>query len=173
MVLKIVKYGDPVLETPCKPVADSEFGSRKLKKLVNNMFETMYDAEGVGLAAPQVAILKRITVIDCSLGEDPEEKLVFINPKIVETAGKQDGEEGCLSIPGFREAVRRPQFVLARAQDVNGEWFEIDAEDLLARAICHENDHLEGVLFFTHISRLKRELIKRKIRALRKKDEWD
>ncbi len=173
MVLKIVKYGDPVLETPCKPVADTEFDSRKLKKLVNDMFETMYQAEGVGLAAPQVGILKRLTVIDCSLGEEPEEKLVFINPEIVETAGRQDGEEGCLSIPGFREPVKRPQFVRARARDVKGEWFEIEAEDLLARAICHENDHLDGVLFLTHLSRLKRELVKRKIRALRKKDEWE
>lgn len=173
MVLKIVKYGDSVLETPCDPVPENEFGTKDLKKLVDNMFETMYDAEGVGLAAPQVGILKRLTVIDCSCGEEADEKHVFVNPEIVETAGKQEGEEGCLSIPGFREPVKRPQFVKARAQDVNGEWFEVEAEDLLARAICHEKDHLDGILFLKHLSRLKRELIKRKIKGLRKKGEWD
>lgn len=173
MAMKILKYGDPVLETPCDPVADSEFETAHLDELIDRMFETMYDAKGVGLAAPQVGVSKRLTVIDCSSGENEDEKLVLINPEITATEGVQTGEEGCLSIPGFRESVSRPRSVKARARNRRGEWFEIEAEDLTARAICHENDHLDGVLFLSRLSRLKRELIKRKIRGLRKKGEWD
>jgi peptide deformylase len=171
MILPIVKYGDPVLETRCDPV--EEFNTPELNKLIDDMFETMYDAKGVGLAAPQVGVTKRLTVIDCSCDEDQDEQLVLINPRIVEAEGEQIGEEGCLSIPGFREDVKRPLQVKVQAQDAAGEWFEIEAEELLARAICHENDHLNGILFLQHISALKRELIKRKIRKLRKKGEWD
>jgi peptide deformylase len=127
----------------------------------------------VGLAAPQVGLAKRLTVIDCSSGEEEDEKLVLINPRIVEADGEQVGEEGCLSIPGFREDVKRPMRVKVQAQDASGKWFEIEGDELLARAICHENDHLNGILFLQHISALKRELIKRKIRKLRKKGEWD
>jgi peptide deformylase len=112
-------------------------------------------------------------VIDCSSGEDEDEKLVLINPRIVEADGEHVGEEGCLSIPGFREDVKRPMRVIVQAQDAAGQWFEIEGVELLARAICHENDHLNGILFLQHISALKRELIKRKIRKLRKKGEWD
>ena len=173
MAMKILKYGDPALETPCAPVADSEFETAGLAELAAEMFATMYDAQGVGLAAPQVGILKRLTVIDCSCGENEAEKLVLVNPEITATEGTQVGEEGCLSIPGFREQVKRPQFVKARARGLKGEWFEVEAEDLLARAICHENDHLDGVLFLNRLSRLKRESIKRKIRGLRRKGEWD
>ncbi|MEX2300513.1 MAG: peptide deformylase [Bryobacterales bacterium] len=171
MILSIVKYGDPVLETPCGPV--ESFNTPELDQLVADMFETMYDAKGVGLAAPQVGFTKRLTVIDCSSGEDEDEKLVLINPRIVEAEGEQVGEEGCLSIPGFREDVKRPMRVKVQAQDASGQWFEIEGDELLARAICHENDHLNGILFLQHISALKRELIKRKIRKLRKKGEWD
>jgi peptide deformylase len=171
MIRNILKYGDPVLETPSDPV--EEFDTPELKQLIADMFETMYDAKGVGLAAPQIGLSKRLTVIDCSAGEDEKEKIVLINPQIVETDGEQVGEEGCLSIPGFRENVKRPFRVKARAQDAKGEWYEVEGEDLLARAICHENDHLNGVLFLQHISALKRELIKRKIRKLRQKGEWD
>ena len=171
MIRKIIKYGDPVLETPCDPV--EEFDTDELHQLVDDMFETMYEANGVGLAAPQVGLLKRLTVVDCSCGEEPDQKLVFINPEIVATEGKQVSEEGCLSIPGFREDVKRAQKVTVRAQDAKGDTFEIECEDLLARAILHENDHLNGILFLRHISSLKRELIKRKIRKLRKKGEWD
>jgi len=171
MIRKIVKYGDPVLETPCEPV--EAFDTDELRQLIDDMFETMYEASGVGLAAPQVGLLKRLTVIDCSGGENPEEKLVFINPEILSAEGQQIGEEGCLSIPGFREDVKRAQKVTVRAWDAKGQAFEIEGEDLLARAILHENDHLNGVLFLRHISPLKRELIKRKIRRLRKKGEWD
>jgi peptide deformylase len=171
MIRKIVKYGDPVLEAPCALV--EKFDTPELEHLIDDMFETMYDAKGVGLAAPQIGLSKRLTVIDCSCGEDEEQKLVLINPRIVAVEGEQVGEEGCLSIPGFREDVKRPLRVTVHAQDPKGEWQEIEGEELLARAICHENDHLNGILFLQHVSPLKRELIKRKIRKLRKKGEWD
>jgi peptide deformylase len=167
----IRKYPDPVFETPCEPV--EEFDTSDLKQLVADMFETMYDAQGVGLAAPQIGQLKRLTVIDCSGGEDKSQQLVLINPEIYETEGEQIGEEGCLSIPGFREDVKRAYRVKARAQDVQGQWFDIEGDELLARAILHENDHLDGILFLRHISPLKREIIKRKIKKLQKKGEWD
>jgi peptide deformylase len=171
MIRKILKYGDPVLETPCDPL--EEFDTEELHQLVDDMFETMYDASGVGLAAPQIGVLKRLTVIDCSAGEDYNQRLVLINPEILAAEGKQVGEEGCLSIPGFREDVKRAQKVTVRARDAKGKAFEIEGEDLLARAILHENDHLDGILFLRHISALKREMIKRKIRKLRTKGEWD
>ena len=171
MLRRIVKYGDPVLEQVCDPV--EEFDTPELHQLVEDMFETMREASGVGLAAPQIGITQRLTVIDCSAGEDPDEKLVLINPEILEKVGVQVGEEGCLSIPGFRGDVKRAQKVVVRAQDAKGETFEIEGEELLARAILHENDHLDGVLFLRHLTPLKRELIKRKIRKLRKKGEWE
>jgi len=171
MIRKIVKYGDPVLETPCDPV--EEFNTPELDQLIADMFETMYDAKGVGLAAPQIGLTKRLTVIDCSAGEAEDEKVVLINPRIVAAEGEQVGEEGCLSIPGFREDVKRPLRVKVHSQDAKGDWNEVEGEELLARAICHENDHLNGILFLQHISSLKRELIKRKIRKLRKKGEWE
>ena len=171
MIRKIVKYGDPVLETVCEPI--TEFNTPELDELVADMFETMYDAGGIGLAAPQIGLPKRLTVIDPTAGEMPDNKLVLINPEITTVEGKQVGEEGCLSIPGFREDVERASQVTVRAQDPKGEWFEAEGEELLARAIQHENDHLNGVLFLKHISRLKREIILRKIRKLRRNDEWD
>lgn len=171
MTLRILKYGDPVLETPCQSV--EEFDTPELHQLVENMFETMYANKGVGLAAPQVGVLKRLTVIDASAGERPEEKLVLINPEILAKEGKQLGEEGCLSIPGFREDVLRAMKVKLRAQNVKGEFFETDAEELLARAMQHELDHLKGILFLSHLSPLKRDLIRRKIRKLQNAGEWE
>lgn len=173
MVHKIVKYGDPVLETVCEPVPEAEFGSSGLRELVDDMFETMYRAHGVGLAAPQIGLLRRLTVIDCTCGEDRQGRYVLINPEIMSEEGAQIGEEGCLSIPGFREKVERPLNVRARARTPDGNWYEIEAAELLARVICHENDHLNGVLFLRHLSRLKREMIKRKIRNLQRRNEWD
>jgi peptide deformylase len=170
MVRDIRKYGDPVLETECQPVSD--FSSPELKKLVDDMFETMYANKGVGLAAPQVGVLQQVTVIDCSAGEDPEAKLVLINPEITHLDGQQIGEEGCLSIPGFREDVRRAMSATVRAQSLDGQKFEISGEELLARAMQHEIDHLHGILFLKHLSPLKRELIKRKIAKLVKAGEW-
>ena len=170
MVYKVVKYGDPVLETKCDPVAD--FDSKELHQLVADMFDTLYASKGVGLAAPQVGLKKRLTVIDISAGEDGGEKLVLINPEIVEKNGSQTGEEGCLSIPGFREDVTRAMKVKVRAQDLKGDTYEIEGEELLARALQHEIDHLNGVLFLSYLSPLKRDLIRRKIRKLQKAGEW-
>jgi peptide deformylase len=169
-IYKIVKYGDPVLETPAQPV--TEFGTDELRDLVDSMFETMYASKGLGLAGPQIAVSQRIAVIDPSAGEDPAARLVLINPEFLDKQGKQVGEEGCLSIPGFREDVSRAMKVRVRAQNVEGESFEMDAEELLARAIQHETDHLNGILFISHVSMLKRDLIKRKIRKLSKANEW-
>jgi peptide deformylase len=170
MILEIRKYGDPVLETPCEKIAN--FGSPELQKLADDMFETMYANKGVGLAAPQVGVTQQLTVIDVSAGEDPEAKLVLINPEIVSREGQQLGEEGCLSIPGFREDVRRAMNVKVRAQDLEGKEFEVDGDELLARALQHEIDHLHGILFLKHLSPLKRELIRRKISKLVKAGEW-
>ena len=170
MVLKVVKYGDPILEKKCEPI--TEFDTPELHKLVEDMFETMYSARGVGLAAPQVAIGKRLTVIDITAGEEGGERLVLINPEIVVKEGTIIGEEGCLSIPGFREDVKRAKRVRTRAQNVKGEFFEIEGEDMLARAIQHEADHLNGVLFLSYLSPLKRDLIRRKIKKLQKAGEW-
>lgn len=170
MILEIRKYGDPVLETPCAPIAD--FGSAQLRKLVLDMFETMYANKGVGLAAPQVGVSQRLTVIDVSAGEDPESRLVLINPEIVTLEGQQLGEEGCLSIPGFREDVRRAMTARVRAFDVSGTEYEVTGEELLARALQHEIDHLHGILFLKHLSPLKRDLIRRKISKLVKAGEW-
>jgi peptide deformylase len=170
MIYPIVKYPEPILTTPAGSVDD--FGSEELKKLVADMFETMYQANGVGLAAPQINIGRRLTVIDCSVGENPEEKVVLINPEIIGFEGKQIGEEGCLSIPGFRANVTRAMNVRVKAQDLAGNWFELEGSELLARAMQHEIDHLNGILFINHISPLKRDLIKRKIRKMQKEGEW-
>lgn len=169
MIYPIVKYGAPVLETVARPV--TEFDD-KLKKLVDDMFESMYEAHGVGLAAPQIGISLHLAVIDVTFKEDPDAKIVLCNPQIVRTEGRQSGSEGCLSIPEFRETVTRPKRVTVRAQDVNGKWFEKTGEDLLARAFLHETDHLNGKLYITHISALKRDLMKRKIKKLQRSGEW-
>lgn len=170
MVYPIVKFGDPVLEREADTV--TEFDTPELHQFLEDMFESMYAAKGVGLAAPQIGVGRKIAVIDCSNGEKPEEKLVLINPAIVKVEGKQEGEEGCLSIPGFREQVRRGRKVTARAQNAKGEEFEITGEDLLARALLHETDHLYGRLYITHISALKRDLMKRKIKKLQRAGDW-
>ena len=169
MIYPIVKFGNPVLEKPAEQVI--EFGD-ELKKLIEDMFESMYEAKGVGLAAPQIGISKRLAVIDITFKEDPDAKLVLANPEIIHTEGKQSQSEGCLSIPEFRENVTRAKRVTVRAQDINGKWFEKTGEDLLARAFLHETDHLNGKLYISHVSALKRDLIKRKIRKMVKAGEW-
>lgn len=171
MVYPIVKYGDPVLENEAANV--SEFDTPELHKLIGDMFESMYAAKGVGLAAPQIGIGRKIAVIDCSNGEHESEKIVIINPEIVKIEGRQEGEEGCLSIPGFREQVRRGRRVTVRAQNIKGEVFEMTGEDLLARAFLHETDHLYGRLYITHISALKRDLMKRKIKKKQRAGDWE
>jgi peptide deformylase len=169
MIYPIVKLGDPVLETPAAPVTEFDEG---LKKLVEDMFESMYEAHGVGLAAPQIGIAKRIAVVDVTFKEDPDAKLVLVNPEIVFTEGRQTSQEGCLSIPDFREKVTRARKVTVKAQDVKGKWFEHTGDDLLARAFLHETDHLNGKLYISHVSALKRDLIKRKVKKLMKAGEW-
>lgn len=177
MVYKVVRYlNNPILERQVKPV--TEFDTPELRKLVDDMFETMHSAHGVGLAAPQIDVDLQLTVIDVSgagkeEGEEFEpEPVVLINPQVIHKEGKQTGEEGCLSIPGFREPVTRAKKVIVRAQDVTGKVFELPGEDLLARAMLHEIDHLNGILFLNHLSSLKRETIKRKIRRMIKDGEW-
>lgn len=171
MVYPIVKYGDPVLEREAEEV--TEFGTPELDKFLEDMFESMYAAKGVGLAAPQIGFSRKIAVIDISNAENPADKLVIINPKILRVEGKQEGEEGCLSIPGFREQVKRSKRVTVRAQDAKGEFFEKTGEDLLARAFLHETDHLYGKLYISHISALKRDLLRRKVRKLVRAGEWE
>jgi peptide deformylase len=170
MVYPIVKFGDPVLEREAEEV--TEFDTPDLHKFLDDMFESMYAHKGVGLAAPQIGISRKIAVIDVSNGEKPEDKLVLINPTIVKVDGKQEGEEGCLSIPGFREQVKRGRSVIVRARSARGEVFERTGEDLLARAFLHETDHLYGKLYITHISALKRDLMKRKIKKLQRAGDW-
>ena len=169
MIYPIVKYGNPVLEKPAAPVTNFD---DELKKLVEDMFESMYAAKGVGLAAPQIGISKRLAVIDVTFKEDPNAKLVLANPEIIHTEGKQKQSEGCLSIPEFREPLTRANKVTVRAQDIEGNWYEKTGEDLLARAFLHETDHLNGRLYITHLSALKRDLIKRKIEKLMKAGQW-
>jgi len=170
MVYPIVKLGDPVLESEAAEV--KEFDTPELHQLVADMFESMYAARGVGLAAPQIGIGRRIAVIDTAIGQDDGEKIVLINPQILHREGVQTGEEGCLSIPGFREQVACPQRVTVRAQDAKGEWFEKTGEGLLARAFLHETDHLRGKLYIHRVSALKRDLIRRKVKKLQKAGEW-
>ena len=168
-MIPIVKYGDPVLEKPATPVTVFD---GKLRQLVEEMFASMYAAHGVGLAAPQIGVPLRIAVVDVTFKENPEARLVLINPQIVHKEGKQRHSEGCLSLPDFRADVTRANKVTVRAQDLEGKTFERTGEELLARAFLHETDHLNGRLFIHHISALKRDLIKRKIRKLVKAGEW-
>ena len=170
MVRTILKYGEPMLEQVAEPV--TEFDTPDLKNLIEDMWETMYSAKGVGLAAPQIGTGKRVSVIDISVGEDETKRLVIINPEITSREGKQVGEEGCLSIPGFREPVARSNKVTVRAQNEKGEAIELTGEELLARAFEHEIDHLNGILFINHLSALKRDIIRRKIKKLQKAGEW-
>ena len=169
MIYPIVKFGDPVLEGTSAPVTVFDHA---LRKLIEDMFESMYAAQGVGLAAPQIGISRRIAVIDVTFKENPSQKMVLINPEIIHKEGRQSSNEGCLSLPEFRAKVARAHRVTVRAQDVHGKTFEHTGEDLLARAFLHETDHLDGKLFISHISALKRDLIKRKIRKLAKAGEW-
>ncbi len=168
-IYPIVKYGDAVLEKPSAAVTQFD---GELEQLTRDMFESMYAAQGVGLAAPQIGKSMRLAVIDVSTGKNPEAKIVLANPEIVHAEGEVREEEGCLSVPGFRGYVIRPQFVTVRAQDAKGQSFEMRGEGLLGRAFCHEIDHLNGIVFIQHLSLIRRDLIKRKIRKLIKRGEW-
>lgn len=170
MVYKIVKFPDPVLDRVSPRVKKFD---DKLAALVDDMFESMYKAHGVGLAAPQIGISLHLAVIDISVGEDPTQKIVLCNPEIIEMSGHQSMEEGCLSLPGFRAPCIRPMKAKVRAQNIHGEFFEMEGEELLARAFCHETDHLNGRLFISHLSVLRRDMIKRKIKRMIKVGEWE
>lgn len=169
MIYPIVKYGQEVLDKQAEPVKAFDAA---LEKLVADMFETMYAAHGVGLAAPQIGISKRLCVIDITSGENPEARLVLANPEIISTEGKSMLEEGCLSLPDFRAKTPRPKRATVRAQDIHGKEFSMTGEDLLARAFCHETDHLNGTLFIKHVTMLKRDSIKRKVKKMMKAGEW-
>jgi peptide deformylase len=168
-IYEIVKYPDPVLAKKGEPITVFD---DKLKTLVDDMFESMYEAQGIGLAAPQIGISQRLAIIDTSFRKKPEDKIVLINPEIIEREGSQYEEEGCLSLPDIRDKVKRAAKVKVRAQDANGKWFEMEGEELLSRAFQHEIDHLDGVLFIDRISRLKKDLTVRRIKKLIKNGEW-
>ncbi len=168
-IYEVLKYPDPVLMQKGEPVTVFD---RHLRDLVEDMFETMYAAQGIGLAAPQIGIAKQITTIDLSFKKDPAKKMAFINPVILTRQGSQYEEEGCLSFPEIREKIKRASTVTVRAQDVKGEFFEVEGDELLARALQHEIDHLHGILFIDHVSRLKRDLVLRRIRKLQRNGEW-
>jgi peptide deformylase len=168
-IYPIVKYGDPILEKLGAPVKKFDDA---LEQLAEDMFASMYAAQGVGLAAPQIGVSLQLAVVDVTAGKNPEAKIVLANPEVIHAEGEAREEEGCLSVPGFRGYVMRPQFVTVRAQNLKGESFEIRGENLLARAFCHEIDHLHGILFLQHLGMLKRDLIKRKIKKLKKLGEW-
>jgi peptide deformylase len=152
MVYPIVKFPDPILQRPAEPVTAFD---EDLRKLVDDMFESMYVAHGIGLAAPQIGIPKRLTVIDLSFQKSPEDKIVLINPEVVTKEGRVFDEEGCLSLPDIREKVARAARVKIRAQDLEGNWFEREADELLARAFQHEIDHLDGILFTDRLTSLE------------------
>ena len=168
-VLKLVTWPNPILETPADPVTKFD---DDLRKLADDMFETMYAAPGVGLAGVQVGIAKRLFVMDCSGGKDPASRYFMANPEIIVQEGKQDGEEGCLSIPGIYSKVQRSLRVIARGHDLNGKEYEIEGIELEGRCLLHETDHCDGILYVNRITPLKREIVKRKVRKLQKAGEW-
>ncbi|MEQ1921512.1 MAG: peptide deformylase [Pyrinomonadaceae bacterium] len=171
-LLTIVHYPDPVLLAVGKPVGEDEFGP-ELEATVRDMFETMEKANGVGLAAPQVGISKRLFVMDTPNDDGTNERHVLINPEIISVEGEQTGNEGCLSFPGLYQVVKREMRVIARARDINGDEFELDVANLAARCILHETDHCDGIVFLDRMSPLKRQLAKRKIKALQNTGKWN
>jgi peptide deformylase len=168
-LLEIVKYGEPVLETPGEHVSEFDEG---LRRLVADMFETMYASRGVGLAAPQVGVSKRLFVMDCSGGQDPSARVALINPVVLSVEGDQTGEEGCLSFPGIFFNVKRSLRAVVRAQDVRGEEFEFDGLELEARCILHETDHCDGIVFLDRTTALKREMVRRRIKRMQTQGRW-
>jgi peptide deformylase len=166
---EIVLYPDPVLLTPTERV---ERIDDEIATLVRDMVDTMHEAPGIGLAANQVGVGKRVCVVDLSVGEKPDELYVFINPRIVEVSGLETAEEGCLSFPDVLIDVERPFVATVEAEDLSGKTFSITARGLLARAMQHEIEHLEGRVFIQNLSPLKRELLKRQIKKRIKAGDW-
>ncbi|HEV8579304.1 MAG TPA: peptide deformylase [Thermoanaerobaculia bacterium] len=167
-ILPIRIYPDPVLRVKCRPVEQFDDG---LRKLAADMVETMHAAPGVGLAAPQVGVELRLAVVDTSVGEDPSQLKILVNPEIVRREGQEADIEGCLSLPGINDKVERPLNITVRAQDLAGKPFELPAEGYLARAICHEVDHLDGILFTDHLRGLRRERARRQLKRLAEEQE--
>jgi peptide deformylase len=167
-ILPIRIYPDPVLRVRCRRVETFDDG---LRKLAVNMVDTMHAAPGVGLAAPQVGVELRLAVVDVSVGEDPAAIRVLVNPEIVRREGMETDTEGCLSLPGITDKVDRPLSITLRAQDLTGRPFELQAEDYLARAICHEVDHLDGILFTDHLRGLRKERVRRQLKKLAAEQE--
>jgi peptide deformylase len=157
-IRKILHYPDKRLRIPGEPVVD--FGP-ELQQLIDDMAETMYAAPGVGLAATQIGEAKQLFIIDISSGEGPSDLRVFINAEIVSTEGEVEWEEGCLSFPGVHQEIKRSERVKVRAQDRHGQWFELEADGLMAVAVQHENDHIKGRLMIDHLSPLKRRIVHR------------
>lgn len=170
MILPIVKYGDPVLQKEGEEINNID---GQLAEFIRNMFETMYEAKGVGLAAPQVALSKKLFVMDVSNGKESKERIICINPQIVDSKGQVISEEGCLSFPGIYFEVERPEIVTVSALDLNGNEFTFEASGLAARCVLHENDHINGKVFIEYLSPLKRDLIKRKIKKRIRLSEWE
>lgn len=169
-LLEIVKYPAPVLLTTGKPV---EVFDENLQTLVSDMFETMYEAHGVGLAAPQVNLSQRLFVMDCSSGEDAAQRIAVINPEVLYVEGEQSGDEGCLSFPGIYQKIQRNMRAVMRFQDVFGNSQELDGTELTARCILHETDHCDGIVFLDRMTVLKREMAKRRIKQLQKSGKWE
>jgi peptide deformylase len=169
MILPILKYGAPELRKVSEPV---NFFNSELEKIVKNMFDTMYGSPGIGLAAPQIGLNIRLATIDLSVGEDANQLIIICNPEIISTEGEQKSDEGCLSIPDFSDTVARPLKMVVRGCDIHGDEIRFEAEGLLARCFSHEIDHLNGVLFVDHLSPLKRNLIRNKIKKLAKAGDW-
>ena len=167
-ILPIRIYPDPVLRVKCRTV--EEFDAR-LRKLASDMVETMHAAPGVGLAAPQVGVDLRLAVVDVSVGEEPSVLTVLVNPEIVRREGQEADVEGCLSLPGITDKVDRPTVVTVRAQDLTGKPFELQVTEYMARAVCHEIDHLDGVLFTDHLRGLRKERVRRQLRKLAEEQE--
>jgi peptide deformylase len=168
-VRPILIYGDPRLEAENAPVESFDEG---LSSLIDDLFESGWRAPGLGLAAPQIGVNLRLATIDLSVGKDPDAKIVLANPMIVRTQGKASLEEGCLSFPGLFTTIERPSALVVHAQDERGEWREIEAEGLLAQAVCHEVDHLDGVLLVHHLRGMKRRLFMRRVEKMRKLGVW-
>jgi len=169
-VLPIVKYGDPVLRTPTSRV---ETIDREIQDLIDDMVETMYAAPGVGLAANQVGVSKRLMIIDLTVGEEPGNLHVFINPDFIEKKGEIIEDEGCLSIPDFVEVVTRPEITTVRYQDREGTWKEMTGEGLMARALNHEIDHLDGKLYIDYLRGLRKERMMKKIARIVRTGGWE
>src|SRR3954469_25979120 len=169
-VRPIVKYGHPALHKPSEPVREIDGG---VHKLLDDMVETMFAAPGIGLAAPQIAVPLRVIVVDLSVGEDPAQLIKLVNPEFVLRQGEQRHDEGCLSVPGFGGSPARPAHVVVKGLDPDGQEKTHEGTELLARAFCHEIDHIDGLLFVDRLTPLKRDLMKRKLRKKARTDDWE